>query len=749
MALGLDEVVARLSLRDRPKFSAETDKAAVDVRKIGVASEETAVASTGAFGRMTTAAGAFGLAALKVAKYATLGIAVGVAGAFFEGTKSALDFQKITAQTNAVLKSTGGVANVTADDIGNLADRIESHTAYSQEAVMSTENLLLTFRAIHNETGRGNQIFDRATVSIGNMATAMGGDMHRATIMVGKALNDPTKGMAAMSRVGVTFTQSQIDSAKAMVESGRRMDAQKLILRELQKEFGGSAKAAGQTFTGSLERAKNEAMRLFREVATPVIPYFTKALGGLADLIHGPLTTGLAKVKEGIHIFSAGVKGAETGPVHDLMSFLFTAGGEVRRFWAGLTGGSLSKGARDGFYHTAQAIRGVAEDAIHLARQVLPRLVGIVKGDVIPIIRNLIRFLEPDAVRSIRTVAHYAGIVLGGAFVVLVHALHILGPVLKGVTGFMADHKTAIHAVAITVGVFVLAMKAQAIWTAAVTKATVLWSAVTKAAAFATNTLKVGVWLLNTAFAANPVGIIVVAVLALAAGLIYAYKHSETFRHIVQGAFHAVGAAATAVWHWLKSNWPYLFVILLGPFGLVVGAIIKHWDTVTAFFKAVPGVLKTIGIDIANALTEPFRGAFNLIADGWNATLGKIHFKIPGWVPHWGGKEWSMPTLGHWEAISTGGSSVPAPTAYAAGARRMHTGGTVAADQYINLQPSEEIVRLPSGTTVIPLEHPKVAEALAARAGGDSGTYVIRLEVDGKTLAETVYTHTKDKVARA
>ena len=78
------------------------------------------------------------------------------------------------------------------------------------------------------------------------------------------------------------------------------------------------------------------------------------------------------------------------------------------------------------------------------------------------------------------------------------------------------------------------AMIGQAIAAKAVAVASKAWAAVQ--------------WLVNAALTANPIGIVVVAIAALAAGIIYAYKHSETFRRIVDTAFKAIkGAVGTAV----------------------------------------------------------------------------------------------------------------------------------------------------------------------------------------------------------
>lgn len=157
-----------------------------------------------------------------------------------------------------------------------------------------------------------NRIFDQATKSALDMSVALGVDLQGATIQIGKALNDPIKGITALSRVGVSFTQKQKDTIKALVESGKTMEAQKLILAELNKEFGGAAKAAGDTFTGKVERAKDAVGDLARDMGTLLLP----ALGGIADWV---TTTGVPKLRQfsewlttkGVPKIQAGVKAAQ------------------------------------------------------------------------------------------------------------------------------------------------------------------------------------------------------------------------------------------------------------------------------------------------------------------------------------------------------------------------------------------------------------------------------------------------------
>ncbi len=156
---------------------------------------------------------------------------------------AAEESMKVTAQTEAVITSMGNAANLTAEDIGDLAEAISLKTGLDDEMIQSGENVLLTFGNIRDEVGEGNQIFTRATEVATDMSVAMGQDLQSSVVQVGKALNDPIAGLTALSRVGVQFTDDQKNMIAMMVVAGDTMGAQKVILGELERQFGGSAEA--------------------------------------------------------------------------------------------------------------------------------------------------------------------------------------------------------------------------------------------------------------------------------------------------------------------------------------------------------------------------------------------------------------------------------------------------------------------------------------------------------------------------
>ncbi len=217
---------------------------------------------------------------------AIAGAAIGAFGAVIAtSARSLARIEKINAQTNAVLKSTGTVANGTAKDIENLAGRLEALTATEAETIQEGANLLLTFKNIRNEAGAGNDIFNQTTAAMVDVAQAMGTTASGEAIRLGKALNDPVRGISALTRVGITFTEQQKEQIKALSDSGDIMGAQKIILAELQSQFGGSGAAFAQTFTGQLQLLQHELGTIGEEATMAVMPALRGMVEGFRELI--------------------------------------------------------------------------------------------------------------------------------------------------------------------------------------------------------------------------------------------------------------------------------------------------------------------------------------------------------------------------------------------------------------------------------------------------------------------------------
>ena len=219
-------------------------------------------------------------------------------GAIGSAVQAASDYQKLGFQTAAVLKSTGNAANTSVEGIQKLASNLESLSGVDEALIINSENVLATFTKVNNGVGAGNDIFDQATKAALNMSSALGTDLQGSTIQIGKALNDPIKGITALSRAGVSFTEQQKEQIKTMAKSGDTLGAQKLILKELNTEFGGAAEAAGKGFAGSMARLKDSVSDATRDIATKFLPTITNIADGLSMLVKGDLGGFTNKMKE-------------------------------------------------------------------------------------------------------------------------------------------------------------------------------------------------------------------------------------------------------------------------------------------------------------------------------------------------------------------------------------------------------------------------------------------------------------------
>jgi phage-related minor tail protein len=195
-------------------------------------------------------------------------VALGAAGALrslWGFVEAAAEAEKQTAKLEAVLKSTGGVSGQTVESLEAHASALQRVTAFEDDTVKGAQAVLLTFKKIGGET------FPQATEAALDLATVFEGDLRGSALMVGKALEDPIRGITALRRAGVSFTKDQQEVIKSLVETGQVAQAQGLILKEISSQVGGSARKVGDTTFGQIEQLKNE-------------------MGDLAELIGGELT---------------------------------------------------------------------------------------------------------------------------------------------------------------------------------------------------------------------------------------------------------------------------------------------------------------------------------------------------------------------------------------------------------------------------------------------------------------------------
>ena len=233
---------------------------------------------------------------------AGVAVAAGVIG--FKLASAAYESQKVMAQTTAIISATGGAAGVTADQVSKLSEKLAMQIGVDDELIQSSANLLLTFKSVKNQAGANNDIFNRAVTITQDMANVFGG-ADSAAKQLGKALSDPVAGLTALKKSGIDFTEQQKEQIETLVKSGKTLEAQKIILEEIENQVGGTA-AASATGFDRMKVAVGNVAETFGALLIPfierfatfvidnVVPYMDKLAGVLGTKGIGGLVSTLA-----------------------------------------------------------------------------------------------------------------------------------------------------------------------------------------------------------------------------------------------------------------------------------------------------------------------------------------------------------------------------------------------------------------------------------------------------------------------
>lgn len=223
----------------------------------------------------------FGKSVEKTGKNLSTGLTLPLLALGAASIKAFDEQEKAIAQVEAGLKSTGNTVGFTSEKLQEMAADLQKTTLFGDEEILKGATAqLLTFTNITGEQFKKTQ-----AVAL-DLATRLDGDLKSASIMLGKALNDPVANLSALSRAGIQFSEEQKATVKSMVETNDLAGAQTLILAELEKQYGGSAEAAAQAGLGPITQLKNQLSDLSEQIGARLIPFvkqFTTWLVGLAE----------------------------------------------------------------------------------------------------------------------------------------------------------------------------------------------------------------------------------------------------------------------------------------------------------------------------------------------------------------------------------------------------------------------------------------------------------------------------------
>lgn len=212
------------------------------------------------------------------------------------------------------ITSTGGAANRTLEELKKSASDLQGVTTFGDEDILRNVTApLLTFTKVQDE------VFDRAQANVLDMATLLKMDLKSASILVGKALNDPVKGLSALSRSGVQFSEDQKKVIQSLVETGDVAGAQALILQELETQFQGQAAAAASAPLGQMRQLSNAIGDVKEQLGEQIVPFLKPVVDAVKEGVEW-FSRLNPEVKKNIVVF--GGLAAAAGPVLGILGLV-------------------------------------------------------------------------------------------------------------------------------------------------------------------------------------------------------------------------------------------------------------------------------------------------------------------------------------------------------------------------------------------------------------------------------------------
>lgn len=233
-------------------------------------------------------------------------------------------------QLDAILKSTGGAAGYTRQQLLDMADTLSSKSTFSGGEIVEAQTRLLSYSGV-----LGSNI-PRAMQAIIDQSARLGISVSQSAETIGRALESPSKAAAALAQqgFGAAFTKEVRGTIDELVKAGREGEAQVMILEILEESYAGAAEAARGTFTGALKALQN-ALGDLTTAKEGGLESATEAVNTLISTLNDP---GTKQAFDNLISFAAETTGdfiRLTGSIADFISKTseiskLNAGGAVR-----------------------------------------------------------------------------------------------------------------------------------------------------------------------------------------------------------------------------------------------------------------------------------------------------------------------------------------------------------------------------------------------------------------------------------
>ena len=379
---------------------------------------------THATGAVSASAGGMSGSMKKAGIAAAAGFAIAGAALVAIGVssvKAATEAQKATARLDAIATSMGVMDQTLGGSTQRLQDfatEMSMAVGVEDEAIMASQSLLLTFSNLASSAGEAGGMFDRATKAAFDLSAAGFGPAASSSKALGKALQDPIKGMTALGRSGVTFTAAEKEQVKAMLAVNDMAGAQNLIMSAVETQVGGTA-AAVVTDAEKMKVAFGELQETLGMALVPVVQEMSRTLTPILQSLQEPL-----KAIAGV------VSGALTAAFNAFSPLIPVMANAMATFGQAITGGLVAA-----LQALMPALIPLAAMWGQIATQIAP-ILATVLGTVAKVLAKVLGAITPligplaSVFLNILSAAMPVVDVLAGLLMILVDAL---APVLAAV----------------------------------------------------------------------------------------------------------------------------------------------------------------------------------------------------------------------------------------------------------------------------------------------------------------------------
>lgn len=595
--------------------------------------------------------------------------AVKEAGDFINAAEEA---QVASARLAQTLKNAGDTTGGFAKHAEDLAESLRKTTGIDDEIIKGGQAILATFHNVGGATGQASGAFDRATRAALDLSKAGFGDVDSAAKQLGKALQDPIKGITALNRAGVTFTDTQKKQIEQFVKAGDTAAAMNVVLSNVEDQVGGTAEATA-TATDKMSTAWGETQEALGGLILPLLDVLAPGLESLSESFND---TAVPAIKN----FATALVDKLGPPVSTVIGWLrddllpaVTDVATTLAGWAASGAGAAVTWIRDSL------IPAISDAVDWVQNKLIPALehAATILGDKFgPSLKtaedNLQTGFVPalsravDALRPVGRFLEDIGRALADRFG---PALRDAGSSVADFVRFFADRfdkiKQAVTNVISAVRIALTGLGA--VFAVVLTPIIILWQQfndqIVAVVSFAwdliTNTISTGLRVIGDLFdvilnvlsgnwgdAWNAIADIPVAIFDGLHGVFNDFL-SFVVNFFVSLPGNLAGAVGALLAFFVNLGGQIL-LFLEAPFIAAFQWVRDHVGDIPSALSAIPGLIAGVLEGVFDALTSPFVLAFNAIVDLWNNTVGRISFTIPDWVPFGiGGKSFSVPTLPH------------------------------------------------------------------------------------------------------